>query len=278
MELHGPDVDSDCRALLGLFIKLGESLKLHQPNDRRLVDSEPLAQKAVFHACSILYLSRGTQLGDIPALDPPVNFIDHASTKVLARALLETVWAFHRVFVEPQNEDDRTFRYCCWNLAGFVQRQSFPAMTESAAEQLEKDKVAVGRWREELRSTQAFETLTGGDKRKALNGRLWRSHSLKASAEAFLGRKFGAATYAWLSSYQHADALSAIQIRTANTYEAQRRMAQGSLLLVAISLSTVIKGYLRLWPHLKLVANLYPNTQELVEMYSSFDQTLEESK
>ena len=269
-------LDRECRALIGLFIKLGESLKGHQPQDRRLVDSEPLAQKTLFHACSILLLSRGTRLEDIP--DTPVNFVDHASTKVLARALLETVWAFHHIFVEPENQDHRTFRYCCWKLAGFVQRQSFPATTESAAEQLEKDKVAVERWREELRSTQAFERLTAQDKRKALNGRLWRSQSLKATAEAFLGKKFGPATYAWLSSYQHSDALSAIQIRTADTYETQRWMAHGSLLLVAISLSTVIKGYLRLWPHLKLVANLYPNTQELIEMYSSFDKTFEEIK
>jgi hypothetical protein len=268
MELHRPDVDGDCRALIGLLIKLGESLKGHQPQDRRLLDSEPLAQKTLFHACSILLLSRGTRLEDIP--DSPVNFVDHASTKVLARAVLETVWAFHHIFVEPENEDDRTFRYCCWKLAGFVQRESFPAMTESAAEQLQKDKVAVGRWREELRSTQAFERLTAQDKTKALNGRLWRSQSLKATAEAFLGKKFGPATYAWLSSYQHGDALSAIQIRTADTYETQRRMAKGSLLLVAISLSNLISGYLTLWPALELVANRYPDIQELVEMYSSF--------
>ena len=274
MQLSGSDLERDCKALLGLFIKLGESLKGHHPHDSRLVDSEPLAQKVVFHASSILFLSRGTRLEDIP--ETPINFVDHASIKVLARALLETVWAFHHIFVEPETEDERTFRYCGWMLAGFLQREQFPVTTDFDRKQLQKDRLANRRHGEELRGTEAFERLTAEGKNRALKGRLWRSQSFRATAEAFLGKKFGPAIYAWLSSYQHGDALSAIQIRTADTRERQRRMAEGSLLLVAISLSKMAKAYLRLWPHLGLLINLYPNIQTLVEFYSRFDETFDE--
>ena len=269
MQLSGSDLDRECRALLGLSIKLGESLKGRTPEDLRLCDSESLAQKIVLHTCSIIYLSRNTRLEDVALLDQPVNFVDHASMHVLARALLETTWAFHHVFVEPSTEDERSFRYCCWKLAGFVQRQSFPTMTESAAAQLERDKTAIAQWREELESTQAFQSLTDKAKRRASNGERWRP-SLRAMVETLLGKTFGSSIASFLSSYQHSDALSALQIHAAKTNELQRQAATSSLLLVAISLSNLIEGYLRLWPGLELVANRYPETQELVEMYSSF--------
>lgn len=270
MQGFGNGSADDCRALLGLLIKVGESLRGYRPPDRRLVDSELLAHKIVFHASSILYLSRGTRLDDIPEIS--ISFVNHASIQVVARALLESVWAFHHIFVEPKTEDELAFRYCCWMLAGFVQREQFPAMTDSGKEQLARDKQATSQYREELQRTELFGGLTPGNKRRALNGQLWRSQSLRATAEAFLGRRFGAAIYAWLSSYQHADALSAIQIRAVDSPERQQHMAESSLLLVAISLSQMIKAYLRLWPQLESVTNRYPNIESLVEMYCRFPE------
>jgi hypothetical protein len=270
MQGFGNAPKDDCRTLLGLFIKLGESLRGHQPQDRRLVDSELLAQKIVFHASSILYLSRGTRLDDIPEIS--ISFVDHASVQVVARALLESVWAFHHIFVDPRTEDELAFRYCCWMLAGFVQREQFPAMTASGKEQLARDKQATGHYREQLKRTKVFEGLSPRNKRKALNGELWRPQSLRATAQAFLGSRFGPAIYAWLCSYQHADALSAIQIRAADSHESQQHMVESSLFLVAVSLSQMIRAYLRLWPQLELVANRYPRTQRLVEMYCRFTE------
>jgi len=270
MQGFGNGSADHCRALLGLLIKLGESLRGYRPPDRRLVVSELLAHKIVFHASSILYLSRGTRLDDIPEIS--ISFVDHASIQVVARALLESVWAFHHIFVEPKTEDERAFRYCCWMLAGFVQREQFPVMTASGREQLARDKQATSHYREELKRTEAFEALIPRDKTRALNGKLWRPQPLRATAEAFLGTRFGPAIYAWLCSYQHADALSAIQIRALDSHERQQHMAESSLLLVAVSLSQMIKAYLRLWPQLELVTNSYPNIQSLVEMYCRFPE------
>jgi len=268
MQPGGLDSERNCRALLGLFVKLGESLKDREPQDRRLVDSELLAHKVAYHASSILYLVRGTRLDDIP--ETSINFVDHASILVVARPLLESVWAFYHIFVDPKTEDERAFRYCCWMLAGFVQREQFPAMTTSGREQLVRDKQATSHYREELKRTEVFGGLTRKDKKRALDGKLWRPQPFQATAEEFLGPKFGPAIYAWLSSYQHGDALSAIQIREADTYERQRQAAETGLVLVAISLSQMVEAYLRLWPQLKLVTNRYPNIQSLVDMYFRF--------
>jgi len=266
MQGFGNSLEDDCKALLGLLIQLGESLKGRQAPDQRFVDGEPLAGKVVCHACSVLLLSRGTRLDDIPG--GRVNFLDYASMLVLARALLESVWAFHQVFVEPETDDERAFRYCCWTLAGFVQREGFPATTDPGKEQLVRDREANARYREELESTEAFGRLSPGDKKKVLDGKLWRLERLTDRAGAFLGNTYGPAIYAWLSSYQHADALSATQIRTAAEDKGQRQMADIALRLVAISLGQMVEAYLRLWPHLKEVPSRYPKTETLVEIYA----------
>ena len=256
--------------MLGLCLKLGESLKGHKPDNFKLRNSEFVAQKVIFHACSILFLFRGTSLNGVPLLDKPTNFVDYASIHVLTRSLLETTWAFHHVFVAPETEDERSFRYYCWMLAGFVQRQTFPAIVESARQQFEKDAAKIAEWREELGRTEAFARLRDREKTKALEGRLWRPPSFKQTAKKFLGSRFGPSIYAYLSSYQHADALAAVQIGAHNSYAKQKDAARASLSLVAISLSNLVEAYCTLWPGLKLVANRYPDTQELVKMYSSF--------
>jgi hypothetical protein len=267
--MTGPETERDCRSLLGLCLKLGESLQHRRPTNLRLLDSESLAQKVVFHACSILFLANDTRLEGVPLLSKPTNFVDYASIHVLTRSLLETTWAFHHVFVDPETEDERSFRYCRWKLAGFVQRQSFPTIDESAAAQLERDKEAIAGWCEELQRTQAFQTLPSGAKKEALRGERWHP-PLRDMAATFLGNIWGRSIYSYLCSYQHADALAAIQIRAIDSYEKQRAAAESSLSLVAISLSNLIKAYTTLWPALELIANRYPDIQELVEMYSSF--------
>jgi hypothetical protein len=270
MQGFGNSVEDDCKTLLGLLIEVGENLRGHTPEDRRLVDSEPLAGKVVCHACSVLLLSRGTRLDDIPGAQ--VNFLDYASTLVVARTLLESVWAFYQVFVEPKTEDEAAFHYCCWMLAGFVQRDEFPAITGWGRDQVARNVEAVSRYRQELGSTEAFGKLPRDKKKSALAGKLWRLERLRDRARAFLGEKYGPAIYGWLSSYQHADALSATQIRAASEDRRQRQMAEIALFLAAVSLSQMIRAYLRLWPQLEEVTSRHPNIGTLVEMYVRFPQ------
>lgn len=264
------DYESDCKSLLALAIKLDEGLQSHTRADQLRRDSGPLAAKVAYHAATILYLYQDTAPDGIPGTK--VKFPDHASILVLVRTLAETVWAFHHLFVEPPSDDERAFRYCCWMLSGFVPRLNFPTLTSPAREQLHKDRNFIKRTRQRVRKTKAFQKLTPKQQRLVLEGRRWRSEKLVKRAEDFLGETFGPSLYAYLSSYGHADALSAIQIRDAPNYHQQKKLAEGALPLTSICLSQTIKAYLQLWPHLELISNLYPTTQELVEIYSRFKE------
>jgi len=261
----GKSLEDDCKTLLGLLIELGESLKGREAPDQRLADSEPLVGKAICHAFSILYLFGGTRLDGIPPA--PIDFVDHASIHVLTRALLESAWAFHHVFVDPKTEDDFTFRYSSWMIVGLIQRQKYPALTDSARRQLDDDRQVIDRHRRMLQGTKVFAELSTKQRRGALNGEQWRPASLRATATTFLGNRFGPTVYSWLSSYQHGDALSAIQIRDARSHQDRRQMAESLLVLVAVSLSQMIRAYVRLWPDLEAVTSRHPNT-DLVEMYA----------
>ena len=68
----------------------------------RLLDAHYLANKFIDHAFTVLYLSRGTKVQDIPSFK--FSFIDSASIDVLTRAAMEAFLVFHYVFFSPQTE------------------------------------------------------------------------------------------------------------------------------------------------------------------------------
>jgi len=91
--------------LLSVLLQVGEANRgLPAGEDDRILDAEGLAQKVIFHASSVLYLSRSTTLREIGA-----SFFDPASMNVLGRAALEAFLVFHYVFVNPKSDYERTF-------------------------------------------------------------------------------------------------------------------------------------------------------------------------
>gem|GEM_PF-4375730 len=87
------------------------------------------------------------------------------------------------------------------------------------------------------------------------------------------GETFGGVIYQYQSGYSHSGFVSVLQVRDNADFSQQRAMAEPTLAMAAVCMSKLILRYLKLWPHLELVANLYPTNQELVDMYSSFKDT-----
>src|SRR3972149_10962802 len=96
--------------------------------DARFSDAEGLATKFFFHAASVLYLSRRTNIPDFPSA--PLKFLDPASIDVLARAAFETFLAFHYVFVAPISSEEKDYRYWAWRAAGLAERQNITVPTK----------------------------------------------------------------------------------------------------------------------------------------------------
>lgn len=266
MGMNGTNIDyeRDLKALLSLMMQLGEALK-GRKGDEVAVWAEPLASKAVGHAYTMLFLFKETHLED-----DGIDFFDHASILVLARALAESVLTFDYVFVEPGSNDEKEFQYCTWTLAGIAQRQEFPALTPAAEEQLSKDKSFLATMEQRVQKTQTFEKLNRSQQDKVLKGKRWGRDQLTNKAETLFGPKFGGPMYRYLSAYVHSDYLSVLQVRDSAERSKQKAMAEGGLAMACVCISKLIEGYLALWPFLELVANLQPNAQTLVTAYTHF--------
>ncbi|MFC2000375.1 hypothetical protein ACFLXE_06435 [Chloroflexota bacterium] len=94
-----------------------------EDTDKRGEYSKGLVTKFIYHALSLLYLSRNTFIFDFPS--KPIKFMDHESMAVLARSAYETYLLFHYIFTSPKDEDERDFRYFLWVAAGYAERHSY---------------------------------------------------------------------------------------------------------------------------------------------------------
>jgi hypothetical protein len=236
--------ESDYQELLSLLIDVVEANKgVVAGDDDRVLDAEGLALKFVFHAASALYLYRSTSLPELHA-----SFFDAGSVNVVSRAALETFLVFHYVFVEPASDQDRDYRYGAWGLARCLERQSLPVWSAEARAALEREARLIGPLTDRLKANATFAGLSPGHQKKVLNGE-WKLLSwTQIARSAGLHDINAKAAYSYLCGYAHAGNLSILQLRQADTSEAQRSLCASSMNLVLIAMANLVKSYCALFP------------------------------
>lgn len=231
--------------LLTILIQVGEANKgLSAGGDDRILDAEGLAQKVLFHASSVLYLSRSTTLPEIGA-----SFFDSASINVLGRAALEAFLVFYYVFVAPRTNHEKDFRYFSWVLADLLMRQGYPAQSPQGKKILEGERARIEELRTHLRSNPCFKDLTPRQQKGLLSRGNWRLQNWTDIAlAAGLNDIQAKAFYRHLSSYAHAGSLSVLQLRQAGTANDQRSLYASTIGLVMIAMANMVKAYCVVFP------------------------------
>lgn len=226
--------------LLAVLLHVGEANKgLPAGEDDRILDAEGLAQKCLFHACSVLYLLRSTTLPEIKA-----SFFDPASVNVLGRAALEAFLVFHHVFVMPSSEPEKDFRYFSWVLADLLVKQGFPVQSPGGKKILERERDQILSLKEKLKAKPQFQNLTSKQQKRLLNEGVWRLQSWTSIAlSAGLNQAHADAFYRYLCSYAHAGSVSVVQLRQAQTAEGQRSLFAATMGLVMIVMAYMVKAY-----------------------------------
>ena len=107
--------------LKALFAALKETTDLLV--DKRVEDAGLLFTKFAGHAASALYLLRDTWIPELTELGR--SFRDAGSIHVLARAALESCVLFHYIYIDPQTQDERDFRYYAWRLNGLLNERKW---------------------------------------------------------------------------------------------------------------------------------------------------------
>lgn len=236
--------------LLARLIDANKEYSIDEADDRdRLYGAHCLANKLIEHAYTILYLSHGTHVEDIPSFT--FTFLDSPSVDVLARTTFEAFLVFHHVFFSPITADLRLFRYLCYKAAGMAERQGVPAYTEEQKKKLAEERAILDELFLKLKSTKSFQNLSGKQKREILKGR-WRLQGWQEIAkDAGFGQMLGSDMYRHLCGYAHSSWLSVIQVSQATLRKETELLVIPAMNSVNLVMSRMIFEYCATFPKVK---------------------------
>lgn len=233
-------------------------------DDDRVLDAEGLAIKCFSHACSLLYLLRGTNVPDVGAA-----FFDPGSINVLGRAMLESFLVFYYLFVDPETTEEGTFRYHSWLYKDLLERQKFPAKSTVGKEILKKEKTVISALRSKIEGSSSYAKLTPKQRQSLIEGREWRFKGWKRIAvSAGLSEVHSEAFYTYLCSYAHAGSLSVLQIRQCETAAHQQGLVGATMGLAMICIAYMTKAYCTYFPKSRSVLEKNEHHQTTIQMWT----------
>ena len=254
-EILHTDYELQFDVLMNASIEIGNRMNGIRLQESQIIYfAEGLSQKIINHTLTARYLINGYQPHDSNYLYKPM--VDFASIIVLTRAALETYLALNYVFIAEGNEELREFRFKCWDLAGYIERENIKAKEIEHIELKESERIAMEILRNELQENSIFKALSKSDKNKALNGG-WRLsyywHNL--ATKAGFSEDFFKQEYKILCSYAHASRLSVIQIQQNKTFQQQKEMALPRIAILTIILAKHMYDYIEIMPQLNSIKN-----------------------
>jgi len=250
------------------------------PPDDRFKQAEGLATKFFLHAASVLYLSRGTGIPDLPTT--PLRFTDPGSVDVLVRAAYETYLVFHYVFCDPKDIEQQNLRYWMWKASGLAERQHYPLSEEQRKEsgqKHEQEKAQLRDLRKKVLANVHFERLSKGQQKKLLDyldtGKGdWKLQNWRQIAEsAGLSNMISSHFYQHLCGYAHSGFVSIFQIRESLENREQSRLMRASINVVFVATANFIREYCELFPRTKPALSGYPNGQKIVDSWVKLGKT-----
>lgn len=283
------DSKEEYQKLLDLLAQVIDANKGFSSSDisdgERLWDAYCLANKFIDHAFTVLYLSHGTNVQDIPSFK--FSFIDSASIDVLTRATMETFLVFHYVFFAPQTKEEKDYRYWAYKAAGITERQSIPIITEETRRTLDNDRLVLDKLRDKLKSNAVFQNLTEKQKTRFFAGKkpsLWRWKPdvkkvlswQEIATDAGFSEMLASHMYRHLSGYAHSSSMSILQINQAYENKEENRLTEASIGAINIVVANLIREYCALFPWTQDVLSKDPKGSDIVEMWIQIGRSLDE--
>lgn len=232
--------------LLDFYFKVVNSLKGKPLSDNRKKGCENLATKIFFHAASLYQLSKGTNviLSEYPA---GAHVIDFPSMLVITRSIIETYLSLFEVFFEPKSDDEFQYRNAVYEINGLRISEIFrPPGSDVELNRRRLERVRyLKELRRKIKATSIYKGLDKNQKKATLNGKMYPERNFVARGQAAGFGKFIEQQYAFLSSYVHGTALSALQIVSATTNTEKSHFVTTCFILSMPVLSLVIINYAR---------------------------------
>jgi len=283
--------EEDYIKMLETLIKVAEANKgTALGEDDRLLHAEGLFKKFTGHVATALYLFGGTTLPSVKVTDRGISFFDSGSINVLGRAALESFLVFHYVFIEPQSDDEKDFRYHSWLYASYIDRQKFPSQSEEGKKQLNDEKKSIDALKEKIINNNVFKQLDKEKKEKLLrkmekgneawrlqwqnrqwSPKSWTNIGVSAGLSEILAKQF----YGHLCAYAHSGCQSAQQIDNAETAETQKALCVATMKLIMIAMANMIKAYCQVFEKSKDVIQKDEDTKKLIDQWVQIGTSLQ---
>ena len=266
--------EKDYIRLLETLIKVAEANKdTALGEDDRFLEAEGLCKKFIGHTASVLYLFRSTTLPDVT--DRCISFFDAGSINVLSRAALESFLVFHYVFIEPQLDNEKDFRYYSWRYASYIDKQKFPSRTEEGKRQITDEKKTIDDLKEKINNNSFFKQLDEKKKEKLLNGqwrlKFWKEIGMSAGLSEILAKQF----YGHLCAYAHSGCQSAQQVGNAETAETQKAICIATMKLIMIVMANMIKAYCQMFVKSNDVLQKDEDAKKLIDKWVNIGTSLQ---
>ena len=246
--------------LLDLFAKVINANKGYSVNDisdgERLLDAHYLANKFIGHALTLLHLSEGTNVHDLPSFKQ-FSFIDSASIDVLTRASFEAFLVFHYVFYAPNTTEEKDYRYWSYKAAGLAERQNLPQVTNEYEQKKAEEKRKIEELHGKLESNAVFQSLKDRQKRQNFEGKgqwKWKPDGRGAvswreiAVDAGLSEMLASHMYSHLCGYAHSSSMSALQTAQALLNREVEWLIKPSLDTMKVVIANMIREYSKLFP------------------------------
>lgn len=276
--------------LLDLLAKANNSVKMSSISDvsehERLLDAHNLANKFIGHALTILHLSHGTLIQDLPSFNK-LNFPDSASIDVLTRAAMEAFLVFHFVFYAPKTKEEKEFRYLTHKAIGLAERQNLPPRTLEHKRYRYDEKKKLEEILRKLGTNIIFRGVPEIIKNQFIKGKnrdLWRWNPDNKkilplpdiAVNAGLSETLALHLYKHLSGYAHSGSLSIIQTAQALVNKEVDRLIQPSMNAMMILTANMINEYCEMFSEAQAVLK-ESGASNFVQIYVEVGKKLDEN-
>ena len=243
--------------LLDLFAKANDAVEVSSISDagerERLIDAHNLANKFIGHALTILHLSHGTIIKDLPSFKK-LSFPDSASIDVLTRTAMEAFLVFHFVFYASKTKEEKDYRYLVYKAAGIAERQAYPDIIFEHEQQKAEDKKVLKEICDKLESNVTFQYLTEKQKTRLFQGKelnLWRWNPdvrkvlswCDIGIDAGFSDMLASHMYGHLSGYAHSGSLSVLQTAQALINKEPEKLVKTSINIMKVLTANMIQEY-----------------------------------
>lgn len=247
------DNEKDLFLLIEHFLLVANSLKGTKiPDDERIRFAEPLGKKALSHIISALNLHKGTKF--ILSDRSYTESVDFSSIAVLTRAAIETYLTFNYILVNPKDKDEQDFRFFCWDLAGFIERENYPAKNDKSKRLKQEEQELKNIKIQELENNKVFKQLNIKTQKQILKGN-WKVGKswIDLARYASMPDEMFKHLYSYLCSYSHSGRLSIIQIEQTKGFDREKEFGKIFQTINLLILSRLIMDYIYLIPNCKRV-------------------------